>query len=257
MRYSALLTCFWLGLLISTVVAKGQPQARVTPLPQHEFYFTRGIYSEDFDDGDEFGGSWAVDYPKADRQFLVALQRLSLVDAYPSENAIKLTDPQLRRWPFLYMLEVGSMQLDGAEVKALRNYLLAGGFLIIDDFWGSWAWDNLVEQMRRVFPDRSIIEVPPEHPVFHVFYEIDEVLQVPNLRNGIEFDSGGTTHQYDGIHPHVRGIFDDDGQLMVLINWNTDLGDAWEWADHPQYPLQFSTYAIKIGINFVIYAMTY
>ena len=260
-RLSVLITCFWLGLLVGLLLnpvgASEQPQAPVTTLPPHEFYFTRGIYSEDFDDGDQSGGRWAVDYPKADRQFLVGLRRLSLVDAYADANAIELTDPQLRRRPFLYMLEVGSMQLDEVEIIALRDYLLAGGFLVIDDFWGSWAWENLVQQMQQVFPDRSIIDVPAEHPVFHVFYDIDKVLQVPNLRNGIDSESGGSTHEYDGIQPHVRGIFDDEGRLMVLINWNTDLGDAWEWADHPKYPLRFSTYAFKIGINFVIYAMTY
>jgi hypothetical protein len=108
-----------------------------------------------------------------------------------------------------------------------------------------------------VFPDRAVVEIPLEHPVFHAFYNIDRVLQVPNVRQGWAADRGGPTHEYDGIVPHVRGIFDDDGRLMVLINWNTDLGDAWEWADDPQYPLRFSTYAFEIGINFVIYAMTH
>ncbi len=222
----------------------------------HEFYFTRGIYSGEYDDYDE-GGRWAIDYPKADHQFLVALKRLSIVDAYGSDNAIELTDPMLRRFPLLYLVEVGSMALSDAEVLALRNYLMAGGFLVIDDFWGSWAWEQLVAQMQLVFPDRAIVELPLEHPVFHVFYNIDSVLQVPNVRLGSAARNGGPTHEYDGVVPHVRGIFSDDGRLMVLINWNTDLGDAWEWADNPNYPLKFSTYAFEIGINFVIYAMTH
>jgi hypothetical protein len=222
----------------------------------HEFYFTRGIYSGEFDDYDE-GGRWAIDYPKADHQFLIALKRLSLVDAYESDNAIELTDPRLRRFPLLYAVEVGSMSLSDAEVLALRNYLLAGGFLVIDDFWGSWAWDQFLTQMQRVFPGRAIVDVPLDHPVFHAFYDIDRVTQVPNVRQGWGAASGGPTHEYDGIVPRVRGVFDDDGRLMVLINWNTDLGDAWEWADDPNYPLKFSTYAFEIGINFVIYAMTH
>jgi len=114
----------------------------------------------------------------------------------------------------------------------------------------------LVQNAAVVF-DRAIVELPLEHPVFHVFYNIDSILQVPNLRQGWASRYGGATHEYDGIVPHVRGIFDDDGRLMVLINWNTDLGDAWEWADHPDYPLKFSTYAFEMGINFVIYAMTH
>lgn len=231
------------------------PQHEI-PGNAHEFYFTRGIYSGEFDDYDE-GGRWAIDYPKADHQFLVALKRLSILDAYGSDNAIELTDPMLRRFPLLYAVEVGSMSLSEAEALALRSYLLAGGFLVIDDFWGSWAWEQFVSQMQLVFPNRAIVDLPLEHPVFHVFYNIDSVLQVPNVRQGRASQYGGPTHEYDGIVPHVRGIFDDDGRLMVLINWNTDLGDAWEWADNPDYPLKFSTYAFEIGINFVIYAMTH
>ena len=248
--------------LASVMPAVAQDAAEtVQPLTEppgnsHEFYFARAIYSGEFDDYDE-GGRWAIDYPKADRQFLVALERLSLVDAYDEDHAIELTDPGLRRHPFLYAVEVGSMSLSEAETLALRNYLLAGGFLVIDDFWGSWAWQEFSAQMQKVLPDHTIVEIPPEHPVFHVFYNIDQVVQVPNLRLGWGADAGGPTHEYDGYTPHLRGIFDDDGRLLVLINWNTDLGDAWEWADHPRYPLRFSTYALEMGINFVIYGMTH
>lgn len=222
----------------------------------HEFFFTRGIYSGGGSD-DDWGARWAVDYPKADLQFLTALRRLSIVDAFESDNAIKLEDPQLWRFPFLYILEVGSMSLTDAQVRALRDYLLAGGFMVVDDFWGTWAWENFETEMKRVFPDRSIAEIPLTHPVFHVFYDITEILQVPNVYQGYFAASGGPTHEYDGYVPYVRGIFDDDGRLMVLINWNTDLGDAWEWADDPNYPLKFSTFAYEMGINFVIYAMTH
>jgi hypothetical protein len=251
---------------LTSVVAESQqggeaaelPSGALTSIPgiAHEFYFTRAIYSGEFDAYDE-GGRWAVDYPKADNQFLVALKRLSIVDAYESDNAVELTDPRLRQFPLLYAVEVGSMSLSDKEVVALRNYLLAGGFLVIDDFWGSWAWEQFVAQMQRVFPDRAIVEIPLDHPLFHTFYNIDKIIQVPNVRQGWAAASGGPTHEYDGIVPHARGIFDDDGRLMVLINWNTDLGDAWEWADDPNYPLRFSTYSFEIGINFVIYAMTH
>ena len=224
---------------------------------EYEFYFTRGMYSDDFGVGDEFGGSWSIDYPKADRHFLRALERFSVIDASPDKIAVKLTDPQLRHLPFIYALEVGAMQLDEAEVEALRDYLLAGGFLFIDDFWGSWAMGSLVEQMQLVFPDREISEIATSHPLFHVAYDIEEIKQVPNLQNGISFQRLGVTHEDDGKSAHVRGIFDDKGRLMVLINWNTDLGDAWEWADHPAYPVHFSTFAFQLGINAVIYAMTH
>jgi hypothetical protein len=218
----------------------------------HEFYFTRGIYSAG-GGSDDWGARWAVDYPKAEHQFLVALERLTGVDAYASHNAVELAHPRLRDFPFLYVLEVGSLLLTDADVTALREYLGAGGFMVVDDFWGTSAWRNFEAEMRRVFPDRPLVDVPPEHPVFHAYYQVDEILQVPNVYQA----GSGPTHEYDGYVPRVRGIFDDAGRLMVLVNWNTDLGDAWEWADSPDYPLRYSTFAFELGVNFVIYAMSY
>jgi hypothetical protein len=218
----------------------------------HEFYFTRGIYGTGSWDED-WGPRWAVDYPKADQQFLVALKRLTVVDGYATDHALPLEATALRDYPFLYVLEVGSLDLDDAQAEALRAYLLAGGFMVIDDFWGSWAWDHFEDQMKRVFPEQPIVEVPLDHPVFHSFYDIGEIIQVPNVHQA----AGGPTWEYDGRVPHARGIFDENNRLMVLINWNTDLGDAWEWADKPDYPLRYSTYAYKLGVNFVIYAMSY
>jgi hypothetical protein len=175
MKYAKLFFLLLIACVLPVVTTAQSPQqdnqAQTTSAPEappgnsHEFYFTRGIYSGEFDDYDE-GGRWAIDYPKADHQFLVALKRLSVVDAYGSDNAIELTDLRLRQFPLLYAVEVGSMSLTEAEALALRNYLLAGGFLVIDDFWGSWAWDQFLTQMQLVFPDRAIVEVPPEHPVF-------------------------------------------------------------------------------------------
>lgn len=226
-------------------------------LPKHEFYFTRGMFSDDFSMGDDLGGSWSIDYPNADRHFLLALDRLSIIDSSPDENAVKLTDPTLPELPLIYALEVGSMQLVEAEVEALREYLLGGGFLFIDDFWGSWALNNLTEQMRLVFPEKNIVEISPSHHIFNIVYDIGKIEQIPNLHNGIAFERTGITHESDGTEPQVSGIFDDNGNLMVLIVWNSDLGDAWEWADHPQYPSRFTSYAVRLGINVVIYAMTH
>jgi hypothetical protein len=220
-----------------------------------EFYFTRGIYSS----GGGYGygrrrNSWATDYPKADRQFMWGLKRLTNIDAYDYDNAVLLTDPDLRRYPFLYMLEVGSMQLTPPEVEALRSYVDAGGFVFIDDFWGTWEWQNFEWEIHQVFPEYEIVELPLDHPLFSQFYVIEEILQVPNVGNG---RSGGSTHEQDGYVPHVRAIFDDDGRLLVLINWNTDLGDAWEWAEDPYYPLPFSNFAYQMGVNAIIYAMSH
>ncbi len=221
------------------------------PSPGREFYFTRAIYS-----GTRWGyrASWSIDFPKADRQFLIGLRRLANIEAYERENPVRLDDPELRRFPFIYALEVGHMSLTEAEVIGLRDYLLAGGFLVIDDFWGSWEWDNFEHEMRRVLPNCEIIDIPGDHPLLSAFYEIDEIVQVPNLGQGMR---GGPTWERDGFVPYLKGIFDEDGRLMVAINWNTDLGDAWEWADHPYYPLKYSSFAYQLGINMIVYAMSH
>ena len=182
------------------------------PAGPHEFYFTRAIYSSGW------GWSrWATDYPKADRQFMTVVNRLIDIDGSPYENAVRLDDPRIRDFPFLYALEVGDISLSQAEIDGLRNYLLAGGFLVIDDFWGSWEWAAFEQQIRKVFPEHPIIDVPLDHPVFNAVYRIDEVMQVPAIGNYW----GGRTWERDGYEAHVRGIFDEKGRLMVLINWNT------------------------------------
>ena len=213
-----------------------------------EFFFTRAVYNSGYR-----WSSWATDYPKADRQFLIILERLIDLDAYEAENAIRLDDPSVRRFPFLYALEVGDMYMSEAEVQGLRNYLLAGGFLMIDDFWGTWEWANFESEIRRVLPEHPIVDIPLSHPIFNTVYNIEEIVQVPSIGNA----QGGPTWERDGYEPQVKGIFDDDGRLMVIINWNTDIGDAWEWAESPYYPLRYSTYAIEITINIIVYAMSH
>jgi hypothetical protein len=146
------------------------------------------------------------------------------------------------------------MKLTDSEVVGLRNYLLAGGMLVVDDFWGSAEWETFEGQMRRVLPDRPLMDVPLDHALFHTYYDIEEIVQVPNSGQAA---AGGQTWESDGVEPAVRGIFDDDGRLMVVANWNTDLGDAWEWAESPRYPLKYSTYAIQIGVNTIVYALSH
>jgi Domain of unknown function (DUF4159) len=222
----------------------------------HEFYFTRARYGSGAGSrlGSRWQPSWATDYPKADIQFLIGLKRLTNIDAYEWEHPVDLDDPELRHFPFLYALEVGYMGLSESEVTALRSYLLAGGFLMIDDFWGTLEWENFEKEIGRVLPGYPIVELPRDHPVFSVFYDIGQILQVPNVGQG---RSGGPTWEKDGYVPHVRGIFDENGRLLVVINWNTDLGDAWEWADDPYYPIKYSTFAYEMGINTIIYAMSH
>lgn len=249
---------FVLGTSAADGVRAGEPasradapsrvQARRAAAP-HNFYFSRAAYSS--------GGrywSWQTDYPKADQQFLTVVKRLTNLDASDREHAVRLDDPDLRRFPFLYAVEVGRMSLTPAEVQGLRGYLLAGGFLVVDDFWGTYEWRSFEHQMRRVFPEHPIVDLPLDHPIFRSYYQIDRLIQVPNVSRGM---AGGATHERDGFVPAARGIFDSHGRLMVVVNWNTDLGDAWEWAEQDRYPLRFSTFAYQMGVNFIVYAMSH
>ena len=180
---------------------------------RREFHFTRAIYS-----GFGFGGygrrsSWATDYPKADRQFLMGVRRLlTHLDLSGEDNAIPLDDPELRRYPFLYAVEVGRMSLSDTEVEGLRNYLLAGGFLVVDDFWGSDQWEQFEGEMRRVLPGCRIVDLPPDHPLLSAFYDVKEMLQVPNIGNAMR----GQTSERDGYTPvparHLRRQGPPDGR---------------------------------------------
>jgi len=224
----------------------------------HEFYFTRAIFSGPLKQGLSNGvmitiPAWAADHPKSDEQLLTIIDRLIEIDATASANAVRLDDPALRRFPMIYAAEVGLMEMTDTELVGLRGYLESGGFLMVDDFWGPRDWYFFSEQMRRLFPGRAIEELPLDHPLFHSVYEIPSVEQVPNLDN----IRAGRTSEQGGVTPLVLGIFDDDGRLMVSINWNTDLGDAWEWAENPDYPLKYSTYAAEIAINTIIYVMSH
>lgn len=221
-----------------------------------DFYFTRAIYSGSRGWWGRRGrGSWSTDFPKADRQFLFILHRLlTMLDLHEWENPVALDDPELRRFPFLYMLEVGYMNLSEAEIEGLRGYLEAGGFLVVDDFWGEEAWYNFEYHMSRILPGRRIEPIPLEHPIFHQFYDIDRIVTVPAINNAAR---GRYEECWGPCPPTVSGIFNDRGELMVVINHNTDLGDAWEWSENPYYPIDRSTYAYELAINYIIYGLSH
>jgi hypothetical protein len=216
------------------------------------FYWTRAVYSgygrRGFFGG---GGSWAVDFPKSDQQFMIVLKRLVRLNGYDWENPVSLANPDLRKFPLIYMLEVGGMDMTEAEVRGLRGFMDAGGFVIVDDFWGPREWDIFEYNMRRVYPDRPIVDVGLDHPVYSSYYTIDHVEMTPAI--------GNTRQRTEcwGCVTQVKGMYDDEGRLMMIINFNTDLGDAWEWAESPDYPLELSTYAYEMGANMIVYAMSH
>jgi Domain of unknown function (DUF4159) len=196
--------------------------------------------------------SWTTDYPRSDRHFSAALRRLTRVHARSAEQPVNLDEGDQYDWPWLYAVEVGHWNLSDAQAKSMREYLLRGGFFMCDDFHGTEEWSVFIASMQRVFPDRPILEIEDKDPIFHTIYDLDGRYQVP----GEQFVRTSRTFEYDGYDPHWRGIYDDQGRLMVAICFDMDLGDSWEHADNPRYPERFSALGIRIGVNYVIYAMT-
>jgi hypothetical protein len=167
-------------------------------------------------------------------------------------------DPRLFELPYLYIVEPGrggGMNLNPQQVRVLREYLDRGGFLHIDDFWGLYELSNFQREMRKLFPDRPVQELPMTHEIFHTHFDVDKVMQIPGV--GAACNGGRTWQDSSDINPRIFGVSDEDGRLMVVITYNSDLGDAWEHMDEPCYPELFSGQAYRMGINFIIYSMSH
>lgn len=199
------------------------------------------------------GGAWATDFPKADRQFVQGVRRLSRLHSRSVEQVVDINKDEIYNVPWLYAVEVGNWTLNDDQAKRLRQYLLRGGFMMVDDFHGTEQWADFMDSLRRVFPDREVVDLENRDQIFHVVYDLDDRFQVP----GIQMFRSGRTYERDGIDPKWRGITDEKGRVMLAICHNMDLGDAWEWADHPNYPEHYASLAYRIGINYITYAMTH
>ena len=242
----------WLAVIALALPVLGDDPADYKP----EFVFARLVYpsGRGFDFG--FGrGTWATDFPEADYKFMWGIQRLSGVRVQERENPVRITDESLFEYPYVYAVEVGYMNLGQAEAQRLREYLLRGGFLHADDFWGLDEFQNFQLQMRKVFPDRVMEELPLDHEVFHTFFDLTSVMQIPNVTNACR--GGRTWEDPSDTKPRILGIKDDKGRVMVVITYNSDLGDAWEWMDEPCYPALYSGQSYRMGLNFIIYAMSH
>lgn len=198
--------------------------------------------------------NWYTDYPKSDRQLIMGVKRLTNLNIADHERAVALNDPELFKYPFLYTSEPEQMVLTDQDAAILREYLARGGFWVVDDFWGSFEWEAMMRQLRKVLPTAEIKDIPRDHPIFHSFYDVDKVIQVPSLAY---LYNGGITWEQDGFTAECKGVWDDSGRLVMVINHNTDLGDAYEWADEPKYPNYFSGFAYRIAINIIMYALTH
>lgn len=199
------------------------------------------------------GVYWTMDYPRSDRHFSSALRRLTRIHTRSVEEPINLDDGDQYDWPWLYGVEVGHWNLSDAQAASLREFLLRGGFFMCDDFHGTEEWAVFTASMKRVFPDREITELDNDNAIFHVIYDLNDRYQVP----GEQYVRSGSTSEYGGTTPYWRGITDESGRVMVAICHNMDLGDSWEHADNPEYPAQFSQLGIRIGVNYVTYAMSH
>lgn len=202
---------------------------------------------------------WTQDYPRADRHFSLAVRRLTRIHTRSVEQVVDLDAGDIYDWPWIYAVQVGEWGLTDRQAKALREYLLRGGFFMADDLHGEYEWDIFARAMRATFPDRPIVEIPDDDAAFHSVYDLDDRYQVPgwaHLRQGFKrpIHSRGAE---DGKGAHWRGIYDDKGRLLVAVSYNSDIGDAWEWADDPHYPERFSSLAIRLGVNYIVYAMTH
>lgn len=223
------------------------------PTSDAEFYFTRLAYSTN-GFGRGFGRDrWLTDWPEAEYHLLQGVSRLTRIDAGDEGRYMGVMEEELFDHPWIYAVEVGAWYLDDVQAARMRDYLLRGGFLMVDDFHGSREWQGFLDSMQRVFPDRPIVEVSEQDAVMHVLYDIDERVQIP----GIGAAMSGRTFERDGVTPHWRGIYDDKGRLMVMINFNMDMGDAWEHADFPAYSERYTGLAYRFAINYILYAMTH
>ena len=200
--------------------------------------------------------SWATDYPKADHQFIHGLRGWvrSSLDISDNPVAVSLHGKEIFNYPFLYVVEPGYLDLTREEATSLREYLLRGGFVILDDFWGVSEWENVRHQLVNVFPEYQLRQLYLDHPLFHSYFEISEILQTPNFQNIVY---RGRTAEKGGMIPSYWGLFDDQERLMVFVGRNLDNGDAWEWIDDPRYPLKYGLGAYRIGTNVIFYAMTH
>jgi len=220
-----------------------------------EFTFTRMVYRSPYSYGSRRGGMWATDYPDADNHFITGIREWAgtNLNVAGRPERVEVMDERLFEYPFVYFVEPGFMELSEEEAARLREYVARGGFLFFDDFWGEAEWENVREQLKKVFPEYEIKELPLTHPVFHSYLDIAEVVQVPNIYNA----QRGVTSEKGGVTPYYMGIEDKQGRLVAFFARNSDLGDAWEWINDSRYPVRYGLAAYRIGINVVIYAMSH
>ncbi len=232
--------------------------AGASPADGLEWRFVRVRYNYQIDDTRysfaDFGEPWAIDAPAAEDNLS---RRVAAVTAIKvgAPLVLELKDSEIWNHPWIYFVEPGNLDLTAEDARILREFLLRGGTAVFDDFHGPIEWENLVSEMAKVFPNRRIVDLVPPHPVFNCFYEIDRYPQVPGLGSFLE----GRTWEKGGFTAALRTILDDNGRPMLFINWNTDMGDGWEWSNARSYPayVTHTADAYRMAINEIVYALTH
>ena len=221
-----------------------------------EYAFARIMYSSPHSPYNAwFGGAWRVDYPEADYNFMEGIHLWASTNLHLASQPVQIrpTDPKIYDYPFVYIVEPGHLELTDSDAAALREYLLRGGFLMLDDFHGEYEWAHARGELKKIFPEYEPKDLPITHPIFHSYFDLDQVIQVPGVAALIR----GVTYEHGGVTPHYRGVEDKNGRLMIFMTFNCDLGDAWEWVNDPRYPARYGVIAYKIGINVIIYSMSH
>lgn len=195
---------------------------------------------------------WGIDANKSDRQFIQGLRRLTRVDARSVEQIVDVDSDEMYDWPWLYAVGAGDWIFNEAQADRLKQFFERGGFLMVDDFHNEREWASFMAGIEKVLPNHSVVELENDHAIFRTVYDLRERFRVPGLNvvHGDQIERGG-------VFPHWRGVVDARGRVVVAICFNMDLGDAWEWADLPEYPEKYASLAYRIGVNYVIYAMTH
>ena len=270
MRVRTLAALTTLVLVVSaTAMAQFGQRGRFRGLPMAgpdsfdgRFQYCRVMYRENrFGDGD----GWATDYPSADVNLSIRLSELTKTavsfgsSGEPKNLIVRLTDDELFRCPIIMMLEVGALYLDDEDAARLRTYLLKGGFLWVDDFWGSTAWAAWESQIRKAFPsgEYPIVDLKVDHLMFRTLFDLPRMPQIPSINSWFRLGGGTSERGADSAEVHTRGIVDRAGRLMVLMTHNTDISDSWEReAEDPNYFYQFSVNGYAVAINVLLYSMT-
>ena len=249
----------------------GTPEWKNPPgFEQDVFTFVR-IIRDRASDGSPTAGTWITDFPDSDLNLSYRVQQMTSIKVDPDGRTLRLTNPELFNYPWIYMVEPGALLLREEEVPILRQYLLNGGVLMADDFWGEWQWKGFADQIKRALPERSFVELPMDHPIFHCVFDLKgpkNKLQTPNIHQGIRSERDGVTWERhpreDGsseecTEMHVRAILDDKGRIMVIATHNCDNGDSWEREGESDY--FFHEFSEKrgypLGINILFYVMTH